>query len=156
MEKKFIFASLPCSLDDLKALPEASLADPYATAALFVVAIARYPQDRDSALQMIGFLKGAPLNAYKQRFVADRMAGKDYLPHSYMLGATPANGYSPSQPFTVVVSDNPYSKIDANNLKLFLKSSGADSPRPVMLTKADGKWVMSDEMLLADIRKPQA
>lgn len=155
MEKKFTFAKLPASVAELQQLPGADLADPYAVGALFVAALARYPQDKAAALEMFAFLKGAPLSPYKQSFVADRMAGKDYLPYSYMAGATPANGYVAAEPYVIKVADNPYSKVDASNLKLYLKSSGADSPRPVMVQKRDGKWYLNDEMLLADIRKPQ-
>ena len=40
--------------------------------------------------------------------------------------------------------------------KLYLKSSGADSPRPVQLRQkpSSGEWFLWDQMLLSQIREP--
>jgi len=77
------------------------------------------------------------------------------VPRSYYDGATPENNYEPSEPYTITVSDNPYSYQDEGYATLHLKSGGADSPRQVKLRLAkDGKWYLWDQMLLADIRVP--
>lgn len=154
MNKKITFQKLPQTVEELKSLPQAALSDPFDTAALFVAVMAEYSENRTAAEDMIGFLKGVPMNNYKKQFVADRMEGKAYLPFSYMDGAAPENGYAPSMPYTVTVSDNPYSNDSPGYSKLYVRSSGADSPRPIILQKNGNVWNLSDEMILADIRKP--
>ena len=40
---------------------------------------------------------------------------------------------------------------------LYVSSGGADNPRQVQLRKAkDNKWYLWEQMLLADIRKPES
>ena len=76
---------------------------------------------------------------------------------SYFNGATPQNDYAPSEPYTVTVSENPYSRDNAGYLKLFIRSGGADSPRYVTLRNAkDGKWYLWEQFLLSDIRAPES
>ncbi len=72
-------------------------------------------------------------------------------------GATPDNGYKPTAPYTIEVSDNPYSFNNENWAVLYVKSSGADSVRPVKLRKkpSTGEWFINDIQCLADIRVPK-
>jgi hypothetical protein len=110
---------------------------------------------------MLNHLKGPqPLSAYDISFIADRMAqnGKiDFIAESYFNGATPQNNYTPTEPYTVVVSENPYSYQEQGYAKLYLQSGGADSPRPVNMRQAkDGKWYLWEQFLLSDIRPPES
>ena len=74
-----------------------------------------------------------------------------------LWGAVPANDYKPAQPYTVKVSENPYSYQDSGYAKLYLQSGGADSPRPIQLRLAkDGKWYLWEQFLLAGIRPPES
>ena len=152
------FGALPRTYNEFTALPQAAMQSPFDTAALFVAAMCLYPQNSTEALRMVSFLKGPqPLSGYDMQFLADRMRGKDYLPRSFFAGATPANGYTPSQPLSVIVSENPYSYQEQNYAKLFLQSGGADSPRPIQLRLAkDGRWYLWEQFLLSDIRPPTA
>ena len=71
------------------------------------------------------------------------------IARSYLAGATPHNGYTPSQPYTVVVIDNPYTYLDSNEAHLFVKCGGADNPRSLTMRKAgDGLWYLWDHSLL--------
>lgn len=153
-----VFAQIPQNQAELAALPQAAMQTPFDTAALFVAAMVVYPHNANEALAMINFLKGPqPLSSYDQQFIADRMRDKHYLPASYFNGASPQNNYQPTEPYTVVVSENPYSYDEQSYAKLYLQSSGADSPRPIKLRLAkDGKWYLWEQFLLADIRKPEA
>ena len=158
-KEEFIFASLPESLDELKALPEAKLDDPYKTAALTVVALCVYAADKNIGIEMLNFLKGPrPLTNMEIQFIDDRLRdGKTYVPFSYFKGATPENDYTPDEPFTVTVESNPYSDDNEGYMKLFIKSGGADIAREVILRlKGDGKWLLWDQMLLPDIRVPKS
>ena len=152
------FAKLPDNFAEFAELPQAQLATPFDTAALTVLALCFYPQDKDACIQMLGLLKGPQqLSAYEQQFLRDRFASADYVPRSYFTGAVPANDYKPSQPYTVRVSENPYSYQEQGYAKLYLQSGGADSPRAVTLRLAkDGKWYLWEQFLLAGIRQPES
>ena len=153
-----VFVNIPETLGAFTALPQAALQNPFDTAALFVVAMCIYPHNKDEAIQMVNYLKGPkPLSTYDLQFLADRMRGKEYLPGSFLIGANPNNNYVPTQPYTVVVSENPYSYQEEGYAKLFLQSGGADSPRPIQLRLAkDGRWYLWEQFILSDIRQPEA
>lgn len=130
------FAKLPDTLDDFKALPQSSLASPFSTAAMTVLALCFYPKDKELSLAMLGYLKGPqPLSEHDKQFLRDRFMDKDYVPCSYFRGSSPQNDYTPAEPYTIRVSENPYSYTEENYAKLFIQSSGADSPRYVQLRK---------------------
>lgn len=153
----FSFSSLPADPQALKALPEASLDSPFKTAALTVVALCRYEQDPDAAVEMLNVLKGpAPVSTYEKQFIRERLAGKGYKILSYFAGATPENGYQPTTPYTITVSENPYSFDTENWATLYVTSSGADDPRPIKLRKkpSTGQWFLNDIQCLSDIRLP--
>ena len=153
----FEFPIRPETLSDFQTLPEAQLSDPFQTAALTVLAFTYYPANRDLALSMLNFLRGPrPLSPLDQQFIRDRFMDKDYVPRSYFDGATPANNYTPAEPWTLCVHENMYSYEEQNYAKLFLSSSGADAPRFVQLRLAkDGKWYLWEQFLLSDVRKPE-
>ena len=52
------FTALPETLEQFKTLPQAALCDPFGTAALTVLALCFYPQDRELCHSMLNFLKG--------------------------------------------------------------------------------------------------
>ena len=153
-----VFPQLPDTFEQFKALPQAALATPFDKAALPELAFFFCPLDRDTSLAMVDFLKGPqPLSNYDKSFIADRFRGVDYIPRSYFNGATPQNDYRPSQPYTVTVSENPYSYQNQGYAKLFIRSGGADSPREVLLRQAkDGKWYLWEQYLLVGIRTPES
>lgn len=153
-----VFPTLPDTLEQFKALPQAALSNPFDTAALTVLAFCFYPQDKETSLAMVDYLKGPkPLSGYDKSFIADRFRDSDYVPRSYFNGATPQNDYLPSQPYTVTVFENPYSYQNAGYAKLFIRSGGADSPREVLLRLVkDGKWYLWEQFILVGIRAPES
>lgn len=158
MTETFKFDSLPVNAEQLKALPEASLDTPFKTAALTVIALCRYSENKDEAIEMLNFLKGPqPLNTYELQFLRDRfMDEKDYVPRSYFKGAVPSNNYEPSKPYTIEVFDNPYSYTNEGYAMLLMTSGGADSPRQIKLRRKGEQWFLWEQFLLPDIRKPAA
>lgn len=152
------FPRLPDNLEEFKALPQAALSNPFDTAALTVLALCFYPQDKDTSLAMLNYLRGPrPLSQMDIQFIRDRFMDKDYVPRSYFVGAVPANDYTPSQPYSIKVSENPYSYSDENYAKMYLTSGGADSPRYVQLRLAkDGKWYLWEQFILSGIREPES
>jgi hypothetical protein len=157
--KTYSFPSLPQTLEQLKALPEASLTDCYAVAALTVVALLRYEADPEACFAMLNFLKGPePLSNLEKQHIQDRMAGKGYKPRSFFVGATPENNYTPTNPYTIRVASNPYSFDNEGWATLWLKSGGGDNERPVKLRKkpSTGQWFLNEIQYLSDIRLPVA
>lgn len=150
------FSALPTSLAELQALPEAALTSPAHAAALFLCAMTVWPADRNEAIAMINYLKGPqPLSPYQTSFLNDRMMDNGvYLPLSYFNGATPQNSYTPSQPFTLVFSENPYSYSEAGYCKLYITSGGADSPRYIQLRQKGDQWFLWEQFVLVGIRTP--
>ena len=137
-----VFSRLPDTFEEFKSLPQAALATPFDTAALTVLALCFYPENAALSLEMLNYIKGPkPLSEYEKQFIRDRFADKDYVPRSYFSGAVPANDYLPAEPYTIRVSENPYSYQDAGYAKRYLQSGGGDTPRAVQLRQAkDGKW----------------
>ena len=158
--RSFSFQRLPISLEELKALPEASLTDVYAVAALSVLALTRFGENREESVRMLNFLKGPdPLTPMGIQQISDRfMDGKFYKVRSFFGGATPGNNYTPAQPYTIKVSSNPYSFPEENWATLYLESGGSDNPRPVKLRKkpSTGQWFLVEIQYLGDIRPPVA
>ena len=158
-KETFTFSALPESLDEMQALPEASLDSPFKTAALTVCALCAYAADAKIGTEMLNWLRGPrPLNGQEISFLNDRFrGGRTYIPFSYFAGATPDNNYTPSQPFTVTIESNHTSDDEEGYMKLFIPCGGADSPRPIKLRmKGDGRWFLWEQYLLTDIRQPKS
>lgn len=158
--ERFTFAALPESLEEMQALPEASLDTPFKTAALTVLALCAYAADKEVGTEMLNWLRGPrPLNGQDISFLNDRFRdGKTYLPFTYFAGATPDNGYTPAQPYTIAIESNHTSDDEAGYMKLFIPCGGADSPRPIKLRQrgSDGKWFLWEQYLLTAVRIPKA
>jgi hypothetical protein len=160
-ERSIVFEKLPASVEEMKTAPGGDLKDPFAVAALTVTAYAKYPENPALCYEMLNMLRGPrPLSEHEKAFIRDRfMDGKDYVPRSYFKGAVPANNYTPSKPYTVTVSDNPYSRQNEGYLTLYVTSGGADSPRPITLRQkaSTQEWFFWDTPgILADIRVPKS
>ena len=151
-------AEIPATFEAFTALPQAQMQTPFDTAAMTVVAFCVYPFNKDLSMQMLNYLRGPrPISGVEASFIADRFRDKDYVPRSYFKGATPDNDYEPQTPYTIVVSENPYSYENEGYAKLYLTSGGADSPRAVQLRQAkDGKWYLWEQFILVDIRQPES
>ena len=156
--EEIVFAKLPESYDEFCAMPQAAMSTPFETAAMTVLALCFYPQDSALSISMLDFLRGPrPLSPSEKQFLKDRFSDKDYVPRSYFNGATPANDYTPAQPFAVKVSENPYTYANEGYAKMFVRSGGADNPREIVMRKAkDGKWYLWDQMILSGIREPES
>ena len=155
--ESFSFASLPTSVAELQALPEASLDTAFKTTALCIAALCNWEKDTNATWEMLDFLKGPEtVNEREKQFIKDRLSGKQYKTLSFFKGATPDNGYTPTSPYTITVSENPYSFDEENWATLYVTSGGADAPRPVKLRRkpSTNQWFINDIQCLADIRIP--
>lgn len=153
------FDKLPSNLEELKAMPEASLSEPEYTAALFLAVMMHYPVNKEETYEMLEFLKGPyGLSTYEKQFLADRMSdGQEYVVRSFFNGTSPENDYTPSMPYTVETERGFDQEIDGR-MKIFIASSGADSKRHILLRHkpSTNQWFIEDQMLLAMIRAPKS
>jgi hypothetical protein len=150
------FDKLPMNADELRRCTGAGLDSPFYTAALTVAAMCRFCDDQNSAIEMLNYLKGPqPLSNYEISFIRDRFSGgKIYIPFSYFNGAVPQNNYVPDKPFKIIVKEDPYSYVEDGYARLTVKSSGADSARPIKLRKKGNQWFLWEQFILSDIRCP--
>lgn len=158
-KETFVFESLPESLAQLQALPQASLDTPFKAAALTVLALCAYGADKAIGIEMLNFLRGPrPLSPHEISFLDDRFRdGQWYVPFSYFKGATPDNDYTPTTPYTLEIESNSTSAVNEGYMKLILKSGGADNPRNLTLRmKGDGRWFLWEQFLMVGIRTPKS
>lgn len=155
----FTFAKVPTSVEELKAIPEIDIQSPFKTCALTMLILMNYGNNPEETIKMIDELRGPdPTNNFQKQFYKDRLANATYIPASFFAGATVDNNYTPSTPLTITVEDNPYSYPEENWATLYVKSAGADSPRPIKcrLKPSTGQWFLNDCQALAGIRTPKA
>lgn len=149
--------SLPKSMEEMEELPENELENPFQTAALAICALCSCTVDFETGLDMLGKLKGYSLmSVYERNFLKERLERKSYLPYSYFAGASPENSYTPTEPYQVMMSTNPYSFAEHGYVRVFITSGGADAPRAVTIRQEDGKWMLWEySSLIAGIRAPE-
>lgn len=153
--QSFTFPALPETFGAFQQLPEAQLLSPYQTAALVVPALCLFAAAPAEGEAVFRYLQGPRgFSPMDRQFLRDRLSGKAYVPFSYFFGATPDNNYTPTQPYRVEVLSNGVSFDQPGMARLLIASGGADSPRPVVLRFAEGRWYLWEQLLATDIRKP--
>ena len=153
----FTFNKLPTCITELQALPEASLTSPFATVALTLAVLCNFKNSPEKTFEMLDFLKGPEaVSGFEKQFIKEHLGNEVYKAFSYFDGTSPENNYTPSEPYRITVIENPYSFINENWATLYIRSSGADNPRPIKLRKkpSTGQWFLNEIQCLADIRKP--
>ena len=154
---KITVSSVPTTSEEFSALPQNDLSKPENTCTMFLLALALYLKDSNAGVAALNTLRGPrPLSNYDIQFLRDRLRGKSYLPLAYFDGATPANNYVPSTPLTLeVIADARAQDIEEGYLRLFLKTAGADSPRPIKLRQKGDFWYLWEySSILSGIRIP--
>lgn len=153
--RAIVFQKLPTTVAEIKPCNDPELVAAYAMAAL-----AMYPLNPNESVAMLNLLRGPrPLSGFDQQFLKDCFRGKEYLIRSYFQGATPANNYAPSEPYTLVVETNPYTYTSPGYANFKLYSGGADSPRDLKLRQkpSTGEWFLWEYGgILSGIRIPVA
>ena len=132
---------------------------PEETAALTVAALVRFTEDQETGIAMLNVLRGPrPLSPQEIQLLKDQLLkDRDYVARSHFNGATPDNNYTPLEPYSVTVADSVHSYDQENYATLYIRSGGADSPRPVTLRKkpSTGEWFLWNHVgLLPGIRVP--
>ena len=148
---------LPTTAAEFASMPQMDLTKPENTCAMLLVALQLYTKDKNAGVEAVNLLRGPrPLSPYDIQFLRDRLCDKLYLPLAYFDGATPQNNYTPSQPLTLqILSDPRPQDMEEGYLRVFLKTAGADSPRPVKLRRKGENWYLWEySSILSGIRIP--
>ncbi len=148
--------SLPLDMNEFKSLPEAALSSPFDTAALTLLAFVSYQGRSEMALSMLQFLRGpAGLSDEMVSTIASEIEACAYAPRSYFVGALPTNDYTPSAPYTVEIYEGNDSYLEEGYANLYVKSSGAQDPRRIILRQAkSGEWYLWDQDVLDPVSEP--
>ncbi len=91
------------------------------------------------------------------RLAKGQLKEAPWLPRSYFSGTAPENGYQLPGEKTISMETNLYSgSPEEGSVKIFVGCSGADSSRPVTVTRGDdGAWRPTEwSSLIVGIRKP--
>ena len=181
----FTFSTVPKTYEDIV---QYKLDSPYKTMALLFMAFRTWTKDNpDDCLQMMDYLTNTNYDSgqtdaaghklsvpcsqynYWKDFVSDRMKQNEkyrYIGNAYLGGASPANDYTPDEPFTVTVRQSVYDPYKAANpganepelKQVLIHIAGADNDRYSLFYQDQrGDWrVFSDNWkgLLADVQKP--
>ena len=151
---------MPESLPAFEALA-AEGRQPERICALFLCALSLFDKNMTDGVNATNLLRGPkPMTPYDAQFLRDRLRGKAYLPLAYFEGATPENGYQPRVPYRLnVLADPRPQDMEPGYLRVFLKTAGADSPRPMKLRQkaSTGEWFLWEySSILSGIRIPAA
>ena len=89
---------------------------PEETAALTVAALVRYTENQEAGIAMLNVLRGPrPLSPQDIQLLKDQLLkDRNYVARSHFNGATPDNDYTPIEPYSVTVADNPNASADRN------------------------------------------
>ena len=134
-------AALPASVEELRTRIAAEASDPAKAARLFFDAVfVAVFRDRDAGEAMITEM--CRYKDWRKRSPGfwPRLTNSPEIFRSFATGSSPANDYAmdPDGYELLVVSrsDKPYGDKPAGDfVKLFLRSTGADAPRPMILEK---------------------
>ncbi len=99
-----------------------------------------------SKLQQGNVYKGFQIGNLSMSRLKEQVKRYPYIANSYFAGATADNGYTFNIPTEIICSENSYSgDIKNGEFKIFVKSAGADSPRPIyMIRNNRGIWKASE------------
>ena len=148
--KTFTFASLPTTVDELKALQGGDMKEPFASAAMTVLALNMYYTNKEAGIAAFDYVMGpdALSNLAISGIDMSIMQNGDKVAMSYFEGATPDNNYQPRTPYTLKVYEYSNSKdvYEDGYYRLFVKSGGADSERQITLRnkKSTGEWFATE------------
>lgn len=188
-----VFSDTPANVDELKPLHKAdemlkSSADitdtnangRFEVVALYFAALRAFdPKNPDVTYDMMEELCESPttkilngkgtdsFNNFSRNAMKDNLSKSykyKYMGNAYFDGATPDNGYTPSEPLTVTLEDYVYAEQHSNDYqtdiyKITSFFPGADSERIIQVYQdpIDGKWyIFSDSWMgfTADIKAP--
>lgn len=155
-------AKLPRDYQEFKARYQTKGKTMEGAAHLYFEAVFCYlnEETRDEASKMLRYAMYLPLpleQSNNNRTFVSRMKDPSfhYIFRSFAAGTSPENSYamSPDDFKLIFTSKRP----ESDFYHLFVRSTGADSPRSIWMQKKDGLWyVINNASTYAEVRKPAA
>lgn len=161
---------IPSTIEEFVELRNDLAVTPEGGAAVFVVAMNMYVDDPELGIKAFTIaLDRSQLQAaedgYKgfrpgfryMNLIRSELKQKPYIAPSYFAGTAPDSAYRlPPPPYAIEINTNPHSNIGPDEKKYFIRSTGADSPRPIYLKKNNrGIWKVTNESLILGVRPPE-
>ncbi len=146
------------SVEEFTQIRDQLASSPEGGAAVFILALKMFAEnptlgeqclviatDR-SKLQQGNVYKGFQIDNFLMNRLKEQIKRYPYIANSYFSGANADNGYTFNTPTEIICSENSYSgDVNSGEFKIFVKSSGADSPRPMYMIKNNrGIWKASE------------
>lgn len=144
--------SIPRTVEAFKALRDSLATSPFGGAAMFAIALQVYSDDPKAGVPLLTLAidqslltDGAEGVSGKQpaalRDFKDRNGQKPWIARSMFQGTSPADGYLlPALPLTLKFREQP-GDVKPLDAKIFVYTTGADSPKPMRLKQNDkGLW----------------
>ena len=169
----YTFSTIPTNVEELKQYNISGDDGRYKVLALYIMSLRTWkPENQTDCEEMIGYLCNKQLSVYEKQRLADQMKkGKQYLylGNAFLNGATPANNYTPAQPYSVTLTqdsvvDEDQVYIPANpsiptpdQYRAFIFCQASDSGKWIDVYKSskDGNWYMYKWMdLITSIKAP--
>ena len=157
------YAALPRDFQEFKARYEKEARTEQGALHLFFEAVYCYlkVETRDEASKMLRYATHSSQPIERMNTLAtfvERMKDESlhHIFRSYAVGATPQNNYGMS-PDNFKFEVTRRATHPDGDVTLYIKSSGADSPRPVRMRKHDGLWyTTSVGSIITKIRDPKS
>ncbi len=161
---------LPKNIEEFVSLRNEIAKTPEGGAAMFIVAMILFDQDQKLGTDaltialdranlredMMGYKGFSPSSSLQYHI--DRFSRKSYWGRAYVEKTSPQNQYRlPTVPLKISLGRNRYSELSNGDIKIFIKCSGADDPRPITLRVNDkGYWkAIECSSMFLDMRDPE-
>ena len=169
----YTFSTIPTNVEELKQYNISGDDGRYKVLALYIMSLRTWkPENQTDCEEMIGYLCNKQLSVYEKQRLTDQMKKGNqyrYLGNAFLNGATPANNYSPSKPYSITLTqdsvvDEDQIYIPANpsipspdQYRAFIYCKASDSGKWIDVYKSskDGNWYMYKWMdLITSIKAP--
>ena len=169
----YTFSTIPTNVEELKQYNISGDDGRYKVLALYTMSLRTWkPENQTDCEEMIGYLCNRQLSVYEKQRLAEQMKKSKqylYLGNAFLNGSTPANNYTPSQPYSITLTqdsvvDEDQVYIPANpsipspdQYRAFIYCKASDSGKWIDVYKSskDGNWYMYKWMdLITSIKAP--
>lgn len=143
---------VPTTIDEFLEFRNQVATTPEGGAAVFSMALMMYTNNQELGLQALTIAldrselsEGEVYKGYQPQnsinYHLSNLLRKPYTARSYVLGTSPENGYKLPNNLKFKLTRNSYSEQSNGDIKVFIKCTGASTPRPITLRKNNrGYW----------------
>ena len=143
----YTFSTIPTNVEELKQYNISGDDGRYKVLALYIMSLRTWkPENQTDCEEMIGYLCNKQLSVYEKQRLAEQMKKSKqylYLGNAFLNGSTPANNYTPSQPYSITLTQD--SVVDEDQVYIPANPSipSPDQYRAFIYCKASdsGKWI---------------